>query len=128
MTVCLVLSCVLFGVAREIMSPQNIMSYWVLKLLAIYLALVVSIVLTVFWEEWVVWRLSRSPAGEVSFVQPVIRANLIVLLAVMVVSAGVMIPQRLKNPGFIVPEKRSAALRKNSPIIKYPASLPKSVR
>lgn len=120
MTACLVLSCILFVVAQEVMSPGSMVLYWIFKLLAIYAALIVSIALTAFWEEWVVWRLSRLQPCDTAFVQPVIRANLLVLLAVMVISAGIMIPQRLKSPGFIVPEKSKAELRQtqsNPPLL-----------
>ena len=122
MTACLLLSCILFVLAQEIMSPGSMILYWIFKLLAIYAALIVSIALTAFWEEWVVWRLSRSQPSDTAFVQPVIRANLLVLLAVMLISAGIMIPQRLKSPGFIVPEKSKAEIHQNSIAIKHPAS------
>ena len=69
---------------------------------AIFTALIVSIVLTAFWEEWVVWKLSRSPVEFTGFIQPVIRANLVVLLCVMLFAAGIALPQRLKSPNFLV--------------------------
>jgi hypothetical protein len=104
MTGGLLVSCVLFGFAQfDLMMGSSIPAYWVGKVVAVYLALIVSLALTAFWEEWVVWRLSRSPANESGFAQPVIRANLLALLIVMLVSAGFMLPKRLQNWGFLAP-------------------------
>lgn len=100
MAFALVISCILFAASDAFMD--RLIVYWIWKLLAIYLALVVSIVLTAFWEEWVVWRLSRCPPDYVGYVQPVIRANLVVLFFVMLFAAMLMLPQRLKSPNFLV--------------------------
>jgi hypothetical protein len=100
MAFALVISCILFAASDAFMD--RFVVYWIWKLVAVYLALIVSIVLTAFWEEWVVWRLSRCPADYVGYVQPVIRANLIVLFCVMLFAAIVMLPQRLKSPNFLV--------------------------
>jgi hypothetical protein len=104
MTGGLLVSCILFGFAQfDLMMGSSIPAYWIGKVIAVYLALIVSLALTAFWEEWVVWRLSRSPADESGFAQPVIRANLLVLLIVMMVSAGFMLPKRLDSWGFLAP-------------------------
>jgi hypothetical protein len=100
MALALVISCILFAVSDAFMD--HFVIYWIWKLVAVYLALIVSIVLTAFWEEWVVWKLSRCPADYAGYVQPVIRANLIVLFCIMLIAAIVMLPQRLKSPNFLV--------------------------
>jgi len=102
MAVTLVASCFLFGISSLFADSNHLAVYWIWKLAAVYTALIVSIVLTAFWEEWVVWKLSRCPVEFTGYVQPVIRANLVVLLCVMLFAAGITLPQRLKSPNFLV--------------------------
>jgi hypothetical protein len=105
MTVLLAFSCLLFIISRTIHDSDTFLRYWLVKGLAVHLALIIGLAITAFWEEWIVWRLSRSEDDDLTFVRPVLRANLIVLLAVMVVSAAIMIPKRLKQPDFIPPQQ-----------------------
>jgi len=66
---------------------------------AIFAALLASITLTAIWEEWVIWRLSSRPAGA-GFFAAVLRANLYVLLLIMIVPAVLILPKRLRSPEF----------------------------
>jgi hypothetical protein len=102
MALALVASCFLFGISSLFADSNHLGVYWIWKLTAVYTALIVSIVLTAFWEEWVVWKLSRCPVEYTGYVQPVIRANLVILLCVMLFAAGVALPQRLKSHNFLV--------------------------
>jgi len=102
MTFALMVSCFLFVFGEQAVSANAWLVYWILKFLAIYLALMVSITLSAFWEEWLIWRLSFRPATDVSFVGPVIRANLLVLLCLMIFAASIILPKRLKAPHFLV--------------------------
>lgn len=102
MAFALVVSCFLFAISSVFIDSNHLVVYWLWKLAAVYIALIVSIVLTAFWEEWVIWKLSRCPADYTGFVPPVIRANLVVLLCVMLFAAGVALPQRLKSHNFLV--------------------------
>jgi hypothetical protein len=102
MVLAMAVSCFIFGISSAFADPRHLILYWILKLTAVYVALIVSIILTAFWEEWVIWKLSQCPADYVGYVQPVIRANLAVLLCVMLLAAGVTLPQRLKSPDFLV--------------------------
>lgn len=111
MTGGLALSCILFMLAMAAIDSQSAMFYWIFKLAAIYAALAISIVLSAFWEEWVVWKFSRSADTDTSFAIPVIRANLLVLIVVMGVAAALMLPQRLKSPDFLVPYKSKISTR-----------------
>jgi hypothetical protein len=104
MTGGLVVSYLVFSIARMVHDSDGF-GLWMTKVVAIYLALIFGIALTAFWEEWVVWWLSRSDEHDLSFVQPVIRANLIVLVAVMLVSAAFMVPKRMKSPGGALPKQ-----------------------
>lgn len=100
MALVLASSCILFGIAAGFQFSGQRTAYWILKLSAIYPALIMSMALTAFWEEWVVWKFSGLAADDLSYVQPVIRANLIVLLAVMAFAAAIAFPKRLKSPDF----------------------------
>src|SRR5688572_19262011 len=95
MTAGMVFSYLLFGISSMVQDSASAAHYWVVKIAAVYVGLTIGIVLTAFLEEWVVWWFSRSAENDVSFVQPVIRANLIVLVGVMLISAAVMVPTRL---------------------------------
>lgn len=103
MAFALVVSCFLFAISSIFIDSNLLVIYWLWKLVAVYAALIVSIVLTAFWEEWVIWKFSRCPVDYTGFVSPVIRANLVVLLGVMLFAAGAALPQRLRSPNFLLP-------------------------
>lgn len=111
MSVMLFTSCILFIVAGEGIGDGKKWEYWLVKLLAVYLALLVSICLTSFWEEWVIWKLSGAKEAEFVFVKPVLRANLLVLLGIMMVAAAIMLPKRLKSPDFLVGPSAASKIR-----------------
>lgn len=102
MTVALIASCILFIMAQGTILSNRLTLYWPLKIAAMYLALLVSITLTAFWEEWTVWRLSRSEPTDSAFVQPAIRSNLIVFFGIALYGAIVIFPSRLKSADFLV--------------------------
>jgi hypothetical protein len=97
-TLVLVFSYLLLLISRTVHDSDTFLRYWLFKIPTLYVALFVGLVLTAFWEEWIVWQFSRSDDNDFSFVRPVIRANLVVLAAVMLISVGVIIPKRLRNP------------------------------
>src|SRR5689334_110929 len=51
-------SCILFTVGRDALETHHRALYWIVKFVAIFLALLTSVALTTVWEEWVIWRLS----------------------------------------------------------------------
>jgi hypothetical protein len=99
MTGAMVASCILFMAGRGALEAHQHAFYWIIKLFAIFLALVASMTLTTVWEEWAIWRLSSRPEGT-GFFAPVLRANLYVLVFVMLVPAVLILPKRLKSPDF----------------------------
>jgi hypothetical protein len=101
MTLAMIVSCFLFAVSPAALERRHLGAYWVIKLIAVYTALIVSIALTSLWEEWVVWKFSHRPPEDRSFIAPVIRANLYVLLAVTLYGAAIMLPKRLASPDFL---------------------------
>lgn len=101
MTVALLASCILFTSGQVAITSHHLFLYWIIKMGAIFLALLASVTLTTIWEEWVIWRLSSRPEGAEYFAS-VLRTNLYVLVLVMAVPAAVMLPKRLKSPDFLV--------------------------
>ncbi len=106
MTAALLASCVLFTVGQHAITTHQLILYWTIKLVAIFLALLASVTLTTVWEEWAIWRLSSRPVGT-GFFGSVLRTNLYVLVLVMSVPAVLILPKRLKSPDFLV--KRASA-------------------
>ncbi len=100
MTSALLASCILFMAGRGAIRTHQLMLYWIIKLGAIFLALLASVTLTTVWEEWVIWRLSSRPEGK-GFFGSVLRTNLYVLVLVMAVPAMLIFPKRLKSPDFL---------------------------
>ncbi len=87
-------------VGRGALETHELVLYWIIKLAAIFLALFASMTLTTVWEEWVIWRLSPQPDGT-SFFASALRANLYVLVLVMLVPAVLILPKRLHSPDFL---------------------------
>ncbi len=52
MTLSLVVSAFLFAISPLPLETDHHAAYWIIKLIAVYLALIVSIALTSLWEEW----------------------------------------------------------------------------
>jgi hypothetical protein len=100
MTAALLASCILFMVGQDAINAHQLAFYWVVKVVAIFLALFASVGLATIWEEWAIWRLSSGPAGT-GFFASVLRANLYVLILVMAVPAALILPKRLKSPDFL---------------------------
>ncbi len=89
-----------FAFAQEMVLDNNLVMYWLTKYAYIVCALLISMALTTFWEEYVVWRMSGT--GEHAFVTPVFRANAIALLLIMLVAALIVLPDRLRSPDFLI--------------------------
>lgn len=109
----LVASCILFMAARGPLLAHQLLLYWIIKLVAIFLALIASMTLTTVWEEWVIWQLSSPPEGT-RFFASALRANLYVLLFVMVVPAVLILPKRLHSPDFLAQRHHTAASQTTS--------------
>ena len=100
MTGAMVASCIFFMAGQGALEARQHALYWAIKLTAIFLALLPSVTMTTVWEEWAIWRLSSRPEGTRYFAT-VLRANLYVLLLVMLVPALMILPKRLHSPDFI---------------------------
>jgi hypothetical protein len=104
----------LFMVGQGAIRSHQLTLYWLIKLIAIFLALLASVTLTTVWEEWVVWRLSSRPGGKGFFVS-VLRTNLYVLVLVMVVPAALILPKRLKSPDFLAKRPSATVAQRSAP-------------
>jgi hypothetical protein len=114
MTCALLASCILFMAGQGAIKAHQLMLYWSIKLLAIFLALLASVTLTTVWEEWAIWRLSSRPEGT-SFFGSVLRTNLYVLVLVMAVPALIILPKRLKSPDFLAKRPNAAVAQRAAP-------------
>jgi uncharacterized membrane protein YhaH (DUF805 family) len=103
----MLMSCILFMVGQGVLETHERALYWIIKLVAILIALIASITLTAIWEEWIIWRLSSRPEGK-GFFPAVLRANLYVLLLVMAVPAALILPKRLHSPDFLAHRHNTA--------------------
>lgn len=106
MTGALLVSCMLFAAGQEAIQARHLQRYWLIKLAAIFLALLASVTLTTIWEEWAIWRLSSRPENT-NYFPTVLRANLYVLLFVMAVPAILILPKRLKSSDFLAKRSES---------------------
>ena len=104
-----ILSLVFFALSASAQHSHSYVTYWAMKLGCIYLALLVSLVLTVFWEEWAVAR-EAGELGSHVFVKPVFRANAIVLACVAVYAAARVMPLRMQSPDFLIDERQIRTL------------------
>ena len=114
MTGALLASCILFMVGQVAIEIHQLVIYWVVKLVAIFLALLASVTLTTVWEEWVIWRLSLRPEGT-GFFGSVLRTNLYILVLVMAVPAVLILPKRLKSPDFLAKRHKTTVAQRTSP-------------
>lgn len=96
-----VASVVLFALAQGVASV-SLPLYWTVKYAYVLAALAVSIVLTTFWEEWTVTKLSARAGLQGSFAVPVLRANLLVFLLASLTAAWMILPDRLRSSDFLV--------------------------
>ncbi len=91
----------LFTRAQIALSADNYLVYWLTKFGMLTIALLISILLTSLWEEWVVARLARARHPERSYLAAVTRANYVTFGVVLLVAAIEMLPRRLHSKGFI---------------------------
>jgi len=99
----LVASLFLFGAGQGAAVRHELGLYWALKLAYVWCALAISIFLTTFWEEHVVFALaSKHDPTATSYAVAAIRANLLVFLIAASAGAWMMLPERLRAPEHLV--------------------------
>lgn len=92
-----------FMAAKHAIEIGNLERYWVAKIICVYLGLIFGILITIFYEEWCVAGMARRKSEPTPFLTSVTRANLIALLFMMIVTAIIVIPEKIQNQdyGFI---------------------------
>lgn len=104
LTLMLFASYFFFGLAMSRPDPPP-PSYWVWKTGGLIVAILVSMVITTFYEEWIVYLLARKPKEPPSFYYAVVRANLLTLFIIMGCTAAYILPQRFASPFFTIVDK-----------------------
>jgi hypothetical protein len=97
-----VVSAVLLGFSQAAALDHQPVAFWVLKFAYVEVAIVISIGLTTFWEEYVVWWFASDDESDRALVVPVFRANAVMLGLLMLVGAIAVLPERLRSPDFLI--------------------------
>jgi len=98
----LILSLVAFIAGQNAAAGERLTLYWFLKVLSVDFALIVSLLLTTFWEEWTINRMAGSDWENTSFVLPAFRSNAIVLGIASIIGAFMMLPKRFQSADWLV--------------------------
>ena len=77
--------------------------YWPLKILLCTIAIVISLLISVLYEEAVIAKLYKiQKKEEKSFLTPVLWSNIIGVGIVVLIGAIIALPTRLKSPDFLI--------------------------
>jgi hypothetical protein len=104
-----VMSFALWAVSQSVLEPHQTLGtpkamafYWSMKIGFVFLGLLCGLVITIFWEEWMVsWMMPKNTSQKPCF-PSVLWANVIVLGLVAVYAAALMLPRRLASGDFLV--------------------------
>lgn len=98
MTALVVASLFLWGYSQVLLADHGPLAlYWLLKIGFVFLGLVCGLLITVFWEEWVIARMTGS-----SDVRRIVMANVVTLGLVAIYAAAVVLPKRFASSNFLV--------------------------
>lgn len=96
-----VITVIVFGVMGGYYAVPHI--YWPLKILMATLAISISLVISVLYEEAIIAALYKRQFKQTkSFMQPVLWGNIIALAVFVLIGVAVALPQRLKSPDFLI--------------------------
>jgi len=90
------LTFILFGYSQSVID-SSLYLYWLIKFCFVFIALVISIGLTILWEEWVVSKLAKG-----SYLLNVLKVNLIAFFIIMAILAAFALPRRLQSVDFLI--------------------------
>ena len=93
-------SMLFFTFARQAIETGSFGTYWIAKIICVYLGLIFGIIITIFYEEWLTAKLAKRKDTPTPFLTSVTRANLIALLFMMIVTAVVVIPEKIQNQDY----------------------------
>ena len=94
-------SLIFFMIAKKQIDIGNFESYWIAKIVCVYLGLIFGILITIFYEEWFVSKLAKRKDKPTPFLTSVTRANLIALLFMMIITAIIVIPEKILNHDYV---------------------------
>ncbi len=101
LTILFVLSLFSFMVAKSTSSANwSPEKYWIAKIISVYTGLIFSILTTIFYEEWFVTKLAKRKNEPTPFLTSVTRANLVALLFLMIVTAIMVVPEKIRIQDF----------------------------
>jgi hypothetical protein len=77
--------------------------YWLLKVILCTIAIIISLLISVLYEEAVIARFYKWQTKEdKSFLKPVLWANIIAVAVIVLIGAIIVLPARLKSPDFLI--------------------------
>lgn len=98
MTALVLASLMLWAFSQSVLREHGSLTfYWAVKIGFVFTGLLCGLFITVFWEEWVISRMTGG--GDLS---NIIAANVITLGFVSLYAAVVILPKRLESPNFLV--------------------------
>jgi hypothetical protein len=101
-----VIATLLFAIASGFVEVPQV--YWPLKVVASIVAVGLSLIVSVAYEESVISAIYRRFRGELeSFMTPVIWANIVGVLALVLAGAIIAMPKRLSSPDFLYTLRRT---------------------
>ena len=102
-------SILMFELAQGALAGRNFATYWALKFLFVTLVAGTGMLISAVLEEYVIARLARNSFGKLAFFTPVLRANYLMLTALLLVAALQTLPERVKSPHWIVSWRQASA-------------------
>lgn len=96
-----VITVVLFGIISGFITVPHI--YWPLKIVVATLAIGISLIISVVYEETIISDLYKMLRKERrSFIEPVLWSNIIALGVLMLGAAIIALPKRFSSPDFLI--------------------------
>jgi hypothetical protein len=110
-TVFFFVSQLLYELAGRALGEGGFTRYWILKFLFVTLTAVTGMLISVVLEEYLIARQARPTHGPRTFFKPVLRANYLMLIGLLLVAAWQTLPQRLRSPHLIISSERGLQLK-----------------
>lgn len=101
LTLVTLITVVIFSFMIGYQSSPHI--YWPMKIFLSTLAIIISLVISVLYEEAVIAKLYKMrKKEEKSFLRPVIWSNIVAVGIIVLIGAIIALPARLKSPDFLI--------------------------
>jgi hypothetical protein len=92
-----------FIFALNILFQELPLIYWPLKIIGVTIALSLSLIISVVYEEAVIsWLYEKEKKVQKSFMEPVIWCNVIAFGVVLLIGAIIALPKRFASPDFLI--------------------------